>query len=133
MTTSKHQTSSPRGSAKATSRSEAGSGLTSRNRPKHPARAPSPAGTEPRDPDPNADTVIIASEDGFYRLTREEWEQYRIPDENALDIGVLQQLVGYGTMLASLPKVGVEVGFECVLVNLNAILRRDLSNPVTPE
>lgn len=72
-----------------------------------------------------AKTLVIVGDDGqIYKLTREVWakDEYRVPDLGS--VGVVRQLVEFGTYLAYIPpNLAVGIGAVCTVVNLKAILK----------
>lgn len=70
-------------------------------------------------------TLIVAGDDGnFYKIVQSEWqsEANRITDPKS--IGVVKSLTDFGTYLAAIPSdIAVGSGLECVLVNINEIVK----------
>jgi hypothetical protein len=72
----------------------------------------------------SAYTIIIADENGqYYKLTRGDWAKHQLPPNDYVEKGALNRLLEYGVVVAALPETALGAGFQCVFVNMKAILR----------
>ena len=73
-------------------------------------------------------TLVIVGETGVYKLTADQWqkEEYRLVDD-APALGVVNQLVNFGTYLAFVKDFAVGYGTACTIVNVRALLRNNKS------
>jgi hypothetical protein len=72
-------------------------------------------------------TVILVSDTGVYRLTKEKWE---IPGNvlgDAAGRGIIDQLTTFGAYLSYVPpELAVGIGEVCIVVNVKSILNNNL-------
>ncbi|HWA72264.1 MAG TPA: hypothetical protein VG937_08025 [Polyangiaceae bacterium] len=82
------------------------------------------------DTDPRQ-TVVIVGEDGtLYKLTKGDYKQFAMDDDDA-GSGVVKQLTEFGSYLSFIPTdLAVGFGFNCTVVNVKAILK---GNPPPTE
>lgn len=69
--------------------------------------------------DPEA--LYIALGENVYKLKRAEYANANTKIPSPEVPGIIRQLVKYGTVVASMPAVGVGIGAACTLVNLNSL------------
>jgi hypothetical protein len=103
-----------------------------------PAPAVAAAGGPPKGPAPSAApdpkyTVVIVGDSGIYKLTRDDWEKQPFKQSDPAFTGVVSQLNEFGALVSYIPDdLAVGFGIECLVVNLDALLRGSINKLAAP-
>ncbi len=94
-----------------------------------PSAQNDPAGNAANNAAGNEDpkkTVILVSDTGVYRLTKEQWELESNLLSDAAGQGIVNQLTTFGAYLSYVPpELAVGIGEVCTVVNLKSILKNN--------
>jgi hypothetical protein len=84
--------------------------------------------------DPNYTVILVAENGKIYRLTRETWEIESNLLADAGGQGIIKQLTEFGAYLSFVPpEIAVGIGEVCTVVNLQALLKNNVSTKASSE
>src|SRR5262245_18104154 len=79
-------------------------------------------------------TLVIVGETGVYKLTADQWQKKedQLPDDSPA-LGVVNELVNFGTYLACVKDLAVSYRTACTIVNVRAILKNNKSAGISTD